>query len=789
MEASYAVHSEEKKPSVRFSAIKKELLSTPMYLCPERALLITEHFKKFDDPTEPMAIRKARAFRHLLSSKTARIFPGELIVGNVGSRRKSVLIQPELAGTYMSEELLWIDRRKTTPHLISWKDRLKLLFGVIPYWLPRNMIFRAFRNERLEYLRYAWEQLNAAYYLVNEAGGIGHFLPDYEKMISIGVKGFLEEMDGREDELHRAARIACEGLVVFAGNLATEAHRQAVEEKDALRAAELHEISRICRKVPREPAETFHEALQSLWLTHLAVCLEGLNSAVSFGRVDQYLYPYYRRDCDRGHLTPQTARELLLCFSAKSTEHVFLMSERTSEYHGGYLVVQAATVGGVDREGNDAENELTWLFLDVMEESGLRDPNYLARVHGSSSDEYLLRLADVARQGKGVPAMFNDDVAVEALTRHGLPLDEARNYGIVGCVEPSVPGRSFFSTDAALFNIPICLILALNGGRHWGSRRQIGARTLDPSSFSDMRAVVDAFRCQMEFMVGRFVADMHRVEKGNRDYHPTPFSSMLVTGCLETGTDLTAGGARFNWSGVQGVGVADTADSLAALDDVVFKKERYTLEQVVAAVKDDFNGHEALRAMMIAAPKFGNDIALADDYACEIVTIFHEALSRHAGTRGGPYVPGFYSSTCHVGFGKHTGALPSGRKKGEPLAASLGASNGRDRLGATALLNSAARIDGTLSPNGYALNLRFDPHILAGERGARTLSALVKGFFASGGMEMQLNVLDPDMLEDAFHNPGKYPGIVVRVAGYCAYFDDLPASVQREIINRTRLTV
>jgi len=288
-------------------------------------------------------------------------------------------------------------------------------------------------------------------------------------------------------------------------------------------------------------------------------------------------------------------------------------------------------------------------------------------------------------------------------------------------------------------------------------------------------------------MVGRFISDIQVIERGNRDYHPTPFSSMLVDGCIESGKDTTAGGALYNSSGIQGVGVADTADSLAALDHIVYRRQRYTLTQVIDAMRTDFTSDPVMRAELLNAPKYGNDVELPDGYAAMVVRIFHSALARHLNTRGGPYVPGFYSSTSHVGFGRYTGALPSGRRSGEPFAASLDPSQRRDRLGPTALLNSVARIESELAPNGYALNLRFDPHTVAGERGLSVLTALAKGFFASGGMEMQFNVVDPATLEEARRNPGTHPGLVVRVAGYSAYFDDLPDSVKGEIIARTRL--
>jgi len=758
-------------------------------LCPERAVLITDYFKHHDDPKDPTVVRRAKALRHLLRNKSVRIFPRELVVGNVGSHRISALIQPELAGIFMSTELLWIDRRKTNPLRMAWRERIKLLFQVYPYWLLRNMPFRAFSPHYRLFLRFALEQLDATYYLINEAGGIGHFLPNYEKMLRLGVKGYLESIDGQQGDLYQAVRIACEGLVELAQHFAEEAERQSAGEKDQVRANELKEIARICRKVPYHPAETFHEALQSLWLTHMAVNLEGLNSAISFGRIDQYLYPYYKSDLEEGRISPDAARDLLLCFSAKCTEHVFLLSEKVSQYHGGYLVVQAAVVGGMDRNGQDAVNDLTYLFLDVMEEAGLRDPNYQARVHAGSPAKYVERVAQVARRGNAVPAVFGDEAAIASLTAHDCPLEEARDYGVVGCVELALPGKSFFSTDAGLFNLPVCLELALNQGKRFRSRRRIGMATPEPATFTSIEQVSGAFRTQVEYMAARMVSDLQVVEKGNRDYHPTPLSSMLVDGCLESGKDVTEGGALYNSSGIQGVGVADVADSLAALDHVVFQRRKYTMPQVLMALRTNFRGAPEIQAELVQAPKYGNDHQSPDRYADMAARIFHDALAKHTNTRGGQYVPGFYSVTCHIAFGKKVGALPSGRRAGEPFAASLGPSNGRDRSGPTALLKSVARFDSRLSPNGYALNLRFDPATLAGDEGVNVLAGLIRGFFAYGGMEMQLNVLDPEMLGDARLHPGKYPELVVRVSGYCAYFDDLPDAAKQEIISRTRLGV
>jgi formate C-acetyltransferase len=775
--------------SNRFSKIRADLLANPLHLCPERAILMTESFKRQDDPSEPMVIRKARALNSLLRNKSVIIYPDELIVGNVGSKRRSVMMHPEMAGVFLCQDILWMERRKTAPLRISWPEKLKIAAEVIPYWLGKNMIMKSFSGRFSELSRYIGEQLRAQNYFINESNGIGHLIPNYEKMLQLGVTGYLASFENEEKDLHKAMRIACEGVIEFANRLAAGAEDLARTETDPERKEELLEIARICGKVPLRPAQTFHEALQSVWLTHLAVNLEGLNSAVSFGRMDQYLLPYYEKDLQEGRLDRDHARELLLSFCAKADEHFYLLSKRTSEYHGGLLVVQAITIGGVDREGKDAVNDLTYLFLDVMEESGLKEPNFLARIGPDSPEAYVSRVLEVARQGKGMPAIFGDKASIGALRLHGFSLEDSRDYGVVGCVELSLPGKSFFSTDAGLMNLAVCLELALNSGRKLKGGKRIGKPTARPESFSSIEDLFEAFRIQMEHMLDGMIRDLKNMEAANRDYHPTPFTSMLVDGCVESGLDVTAGGAQYNSSGIQGVGVADVADSLAALETVVFRERKYTMTQVIEAMKNDFATDTELRARLLKAPKYGNDIPFVDEFAGRVVRAFHGAMTQHRNTRNGGYVPGFYSTTCHIAFGKGVCALPSGRKAGKPLASSLGPSNGSDKQGPTALLNSVSSVDSRLSPNGYALNLRFDPSMVSGTRGLTILSALTRGYIDKGGMELQLNVVDPELLEDARANPGKHPDLIVRVAGYCAYFDHLPDSAKQEIIDRTRIRI
>jgi len=753
--------------SPRVFRLRETVQSTRPAVCSRRALLVTEYFRDRANRGRPMIEQKAEALRHILRGWPTTIHPDELLVGNFSSKRVGGSILPELHGVAMLEDLLSFDDRKVNPLEIGARERFDLAFRVMPFWLTRFLGIRAFPTAKA--LRFAGDQLAGQRYLINETGGISHIVPDYAALLERGTAGLAAEALDREGRnrteegrsFYRAVQLVCQGLEELAASTAETARAQARQEPDPGRRSELLTIARTCDRVAQ-----------------IALNLESLDNSVCPVRLDQVLMPYYEADVHNGR-DAHDARELIGCFTVKLCEIVPVFSRRLTRFHGGMFNGQVVVVGGTDEHGEDATNELTWLFLDAMEQLRMRQPNYHARIHAGSPPRYVERVARLLRNGSGAPCLMNDEVIVPMLEGRGMTPADARNYSPVGCVEPVSCGATFGSTDAALSNLPLCLERALT--------TRDGARLRTPveqcRSFS---AFKQRFVAELEYFVAELLDDLQAIERANARFHPTPLTSTLLQGCLASGRDASAGGARYNASGVQGVGVVDLADSLAAIDEVIFRRRLCDWPTLLNALRSDFVDSPALRGHLLRAPKYGNDDSRVDRLARWVMERFVAALTRRENTRGGPYLAGFYSVTSHMAFGESTGALPSGRKAGQPLANGLSPTSGRDRLGPTAALGSVASLDlGRLARNGINVNLKLDPGPLSGPEGIETLSGLIRGYFDQGGMQVQLNVLDPATLLAARDDPASHPWLLVRVSGYSAYFNDLSPAMQQEVIDRT----
>lgn len=619
--------------------------------------------------------------------------------------------------------------------------------------------------------------------------------PDYARLLRLGTNGIackakakqrLYRPGSPEWIFYQAVQIAAQGLAFFGQRYAELARAEAVRIEDQGRKQELLHIAQVCSQVPAKRARTFHEALQSLCFAQIAINLESLDNAVCPGRVDQYLWPYYQHDLQAGRLNREQAKELLACFCIKLCEIVPVFSEHLTRFHGGMFNGQVVTVGGVDALGQDATNELSLLLLEVIDQLRMRQPNFHARVHKRSPALYLQEIIRSLCAGSNTQALYNDEVIIPTMTRHGYTLEHARDYTAVGCVEPVSQGRSFASTDAALFNVPVVLELALNQGRRFGHKKQVGVRTQPPDTMQDMTEVKQAFEQQLEYMLDRLILDLQAIELANARFHPTPLTSMLLDGPLETGRCSTQGGARYNFSGIQAVGLAEVGDSLYAVWQAVFKEQKLTMAQLVEQLKENFPDYSLL-GYLKRLDKFGNDNPKVDQWTSYVLECFTRTLANKTNTRGGGYVAGLYSVTAHAYFGQITGALPNGHRPGEPFGAGLGPALGADRLGPTALINSVTRLDFGKVANGINFNLKFDQQNLRGEIGAQGLLSLLRVYFQKGSMQTQVNVLDPEVLRAAKDNPDLYPNLLVRVSGYSAYFNDLTPGLQEEIIERTNL--
>ncbi|MFH2099517.1 MAG: pyruvate formate lyase family protein [Pseudomonadota bacterium] len=777
----------------RVQRLKRAVQEAVPGLCPERALIWTRYHKDKQNRKKPRPIQMAEALSLVLAEKTIRIWPDELIVGNYTRRRVGGGIFPELHGLVQMSDLFSFPSRKENPLALSRADMARLA-AIAPFWATRFLGARVHKSPRKN-LAFLARQLSGTEFVINETGGISHIAPDYEKLLTLGALGIGEDAAQRrkavrpgsdEAVFYEAVETAMAGLAAFGHRYADLARKMAVAEPDPARARELAAIAETCEQVPARPARNFAEALQSVFFAQIAVNIESLDNSVCPGRVDQYLFPYLKRDLDAGTLGPDQARELVFAWSVKFAEIVPVFPALITRIHGGLFNGQVVCVGGTDGNGADAVNELSMMLLNAMDELRMRQPNYTARVHAGSPPEYLDKIHAILAAGANSPALYNDGAIVPVLVKNGYSPEHARDYTPVGCVEPVSQGRSFSSTDAALMNVPLCLELALNRGRRFGSRLRIGARTPDPGAMLSMKDVKRAFTDQLGFGLEKLLDDLAAVERANARLHPTPLTSALLAGCLESGTDSTAGGAQYNFSGIQCVAPSSVGDSLCAIERAVFRDQRLSLPELAAQCAANFPD-EDLRAYLLSLPKFGNDDPEADAWTDWVLEAFSDLLEGRKNTRGGKYTMGVYSVTVHEFWGRVTGADPSGRRQGEPLASGLAPGNGMDRCGPTALLNSVNRLDVSRATNGLNFNVKFDAATLRGRTGPLALSALLSTYFSRGGMQAQVNVLDPKVLKEARDNPAAHPHLLVRVSGYSAYFNDLTPALKDELIRRTSL--
>lgn len=767
-----------KQETKRISILKKAVLDANYSICTERAVIWTDYFKDSANKTKPIDIQMAEALARVLREKAITIYPQELIVGNFSSKRVGGSIYPELHGFAVLLDLFKFSSRKVNPLKITSKERMQLL-KTMPFWSMRFLAMKAFSGFGNK-IRFILSQLKSTEYVINETGGIAHFAPDYEKLVNQGIRSILEEaqaLQAKQEKgsekwnFYEAIKIINTAMVDFAERYSAEALKLAENEQDSIRKSELLQIADVCKNVPLNPARNLQEALQSIFFVQIAINLESLDNGISPGRIDNYLFKFYEEGIASGNLSRSKAKELLAAFSIKFAELIPILSEQITEYHSGLMSGQVICVGGKNAKGEDSTNELSYIFLEIMEELGLRQPNFHARIHNNSPAKYLDKIFNVLSSGYGSPALYNDEIIPDTLQANGYSKEDVANYTPVGCVEPTVPGKSFASTDAALFNVISVL------------EKTIYSKT----QFETFESLLGAFKNQLEIQLEKFISDMNAIEKANHKFRPTPLSSSFIEGCISSGTCSTGGGAIYNLSGVQCVGAVDAGDSLFAIKKAVFDEKILSFKELIKELKTNFK-NEPLRKQLVKIPKFGNDHPEVDEMTMFVAGTFSDVLNQYTNYRGGKYVTGLYSMTTHAYFGKITGALPSGRKKGVSFSSGIAPTNGADKNGPTAMFNSLNRIDYSKFANGVNLNVKFNKQVLGNKLGRIALKSLVTTFFKRKGMQVQINVLDPDILMKAQKDPDSYPNILVRVSGYSAFFNDLTLEAQNEIISRSSLS-
>jgi len=781
---------------LRTERLKQRLLNSKNSICIERARLLTESMRQTEG--EPMILRQAKALAHILENITVNIFPDELIIGTMTSKPPGAILFPEGVGLLMLTELEGIRERPVNPFQISDEELAILKEEVFPYWEKRTI--GAYASNCFP----AQTDLitgKFAFFILTELAGISHATINYPFLLSVGFEEIaaraaekIEEHDrGYQEDpealakgvFYKAVKTVAEAVIRLAQRYSEKARSLAMSEVDE-RRDELLLLAQICDHVPARSPRTFHEALQFIWFTQIALHQENYEQGISMGRMDQYLLPLYQKDVKEGNLDHEKAVELVQCLWIKTSELVPLFSSAVTTFFGGLPTNQAVSIGGVDRAGKDATNELSYLLLDATHRIRVRQPNFHVRLHRDTPAEFRDRVSQVVAAGGGILALVNDEVIVPALVHRGVSLEDARDYAITGCVEPTSAGRTFGSTDAALFNLAICLELALTNGRSRILQEEIGVRSGDPLRFTSVDELVEAFRKQVAYFVRHMVVGCNCLGLVHPEVKPTPLLSICIEGCFEAGKDITLGSAKYNFTGVQAVGIADVADSLAAIDKLVFSEGAITMDELLRALDGNFEGEERLRQMLLyRAPKYGIDDDFVDRYAQMAARIYNDEVERYSNTRGGRFIPGIYPMNTHNGFGLFVGALPSGRSAQTSLVDGVSPGHGNDAKGPTAAMKSVAKIDHYLFANGISYNMKFTPKALEGEGGAKGLSALIKTYFDLGGMHVQFNVVDRETLIDAQRHPERYRDLLVRIAGFSAYFTELTKEVQDEIIERT----
>jgi pyruvate formate-lyase/glycerol dehydratase family glycyl radical enzyme len=779
--------------NARTQKLRQESLDAVPTISSERAELMTEFYRENLGRWSPPVMR-ARAFKFLCERKTIWIGDGELIVGERGPSPKAVPTYPELT-CHSLEDLRILDTRPKTSYRVPAECLEAYEKTVIPYWRGRSL-----RDRMFELLPPEWHAAYRAGVFTEfmEQRAPGHTVLD-DKIYRKGMLDFKADIaralglldyaadptapDRREQLV--AMDIACDALILFAERHAELAEKLA-KTADPARQAELQRVAVVCRRVPAHAPRDLHEALQYYWFCHLGVITE-LNGWDAFnpGHLDQHLLPFYSRGLADGTLTPELARELLECFFVKFNNHPAPPKVGvTAEESGTFTDFANINIGGLLADGSDGSNEVSHLLLEIVDEMHLLQPSSNVQVSRKTPDVLLKHALRVVREGYGFPSLFNADVVVEEQLRQGKTLEDARAGGCSGCVEVGAFGKEAYILTG-YFNLPKVLEVALHDGVDPRTGARLGPPTGDPAGFSDFEDLFHAFESQLRHLIGVKIRGNQIIERLYAAEMPAPFLSVIIDDCIAKGRDYNAGGARYNNTFIQAVGIGTITDSLAAVRRLVFEEKALALADFVAALDSDFVGSEPLRARLVnRMPKYGNDDDAADDLMVRVFNTAFGCIDGRPTVKGGAYRLEMLPTTCHVYFGSVCGATPDGRRATLPLSEGISPVQGADRRGPTAVFRSAAKMD-HVKTGGTLLNMKFAPAILAGEEGIDRLAHLVRSYFRADGHHVQFNVVSAETLRQAKADPDAHRGLIVRVAGYSDYFCDLSQALQDEIITRT----
>ena len=805
-----------------------------------RAVLLTESYRQTEN--EPLMIRRAKAFAHILENIPIVIRDLELIVGSSTIAPRGCQTFPEYSYEWLEAEFDTVETRSADPFYISEQTKRELK-AVHPYWKGKTTsdLAAAYMEPETK-MAMEHNMFTPGNYFYN---GVGHLTVKYEEVLAIGFSGIREKAeaelasisltDGNYQKKSRfleAVIISCSAGITYARRYARLALEEAEKCKDAGRKMELLQIAQNCANVPEKGAESFYEACQSFWFVQQLLQMESSGHSISPGRFDQYMYPYYKKDLESGKITKEFTQELLDCIWVKLNDLNKCRDAVSAEGFAGYSLFQNLIVGGQNKDGMDVTNDLSFMCIQASMHVFLPQPSLSIRVWNGSPHELLVKAAELTRTGIGLPAYYNDEVIIPSLMSRGLTLEEARNYNIIGCVEPQTPGRTDGWHDAAFFNMCRPLELVFSNGLDKGV--QVGPKTGDVEKMKTFEEFYHAYQIQMDYAIKLMVNADNAIDMAHAERCPLPFQSSMVDDCMKRGKAIQEGGAIHNFTGPQGFGIANVADSLYAIKTLVYEEKKLTIgelkqalltnygrglsqedvasitanvanemkasgqkvgEQEIAAILKTVvaasespevkaNGERILE-MIEAVPKFGNDIPEVDAFAREAAYTYTRPLLKYRNPRGGMFQAGLYPVSANVPLGAQTGATPDGRLAHTPVADGVSPSAGKDVHGPTAAANSVARLDHGIASNGTLFNQKFHPSALSGKRGLDDFVGLIRSYFDQKGSHMQFNVVSKETLLDAQKHPEQYKHLVVRVAGYSALFTTLSKSLQDDIIRRT----
>ena len=832
-------YTEKIEKSPRIDKLKADLFKLPPQIEADRAVLLTESYKATEG--EPIIMRRAKAFEHILDNIPIIIRDGELIAGSATIRPRSCQVFPEFSFEWLEKEFDTVATRTADPFYIS-EDTKKTLHEVYKYWKGKttsDLATSYMTPETLMAMKH--NMFTPGNYFYN---GIGHVTVDYGKVITYGYSEYIEEIedelssmrvsDGNYCKKHallEAMLISLRAVIRYAKRYSRLAKEMAGREPDGKRREELLKISEACDRVPEFGARDFHEACQSFWFVQMLLQTESSGHSISPGRFDQYMYPHYKKSLEAG-MSREQAQELIDCVWVKLNDLNKCRDEVSAEGFAGYSLFQNLIVGGQDVHGEDATNDLSFMAITATEHVFLPQPSFSVRVWNGAPHSFLIRAAELTRTGIGFPAYYNDEVIIPALMSRGLTLEDARDYNIIGCVEPQKAGKTDGWHDAAFFNMVRPLEMVFSNGYENGER--VGIQTGDVAEMKSFDEFFAAYKAQSDYFVSLLVNADNAIDVAHAERCPLPFLSGMIENCIKRGKSVQEGGAVYNFTGPQGFGIANMADALWAVKTLVFDTGKYTLAEIKEALEHNYGkdmddhaaekltvtvckelaaagktlGDEDVKAVYRAIktnncseeekrrydklltdiqdlPKFGNDNREIDAMAREAAYVYTKEIEKYRNPRGGRYQAGLYPVSANVPLGAQTGATPDGRLAYTPVADGVSPAAGRDSHGPTAACNSVSTLDHFIASNGTLYNMKFHPTALAGTNGLENFVALVQGYFDRKGSHMQFNVVSRETLRDAQKHPENYKGLVVRVAGYSALFTTLSRSLQEDIINRT----